>query len=112
MTDLFTHWIDVVHWAMKSDQPRQAQMLGDKFVFEQWECPDTVQAALRYPGLDVVYPGMMASSIDAGGLEVRGTEATLPINGTAFTVYHDCAHPSAGPVVTADSFRAGPLGPV
>ena len=22
MTDLFTHWIDVVHWAMKSDQPR------------------------------------------------------------------------------------------
>ena len=29
MTDLFTHWIDVVHWAMKSDQPRNAFMLGD-----------------------------------------------------------------------------------
>ena len=24
MTDLFTHWIDVVHWAMKSDQAREA----------------------------------------------------------------------------------------
>ena len=28
MTDLFTHWIDVVHWAMKSDTPHNAYMLG------------------------------------------------------------------------------------
>ena len=34
MTDLFTHWIDVVHWAMKADQPKEAQMLGDKYIFE------------------------------------------------------------------------------
>src|SRR3954468_8096107 len=34
MTDLFTHWIDIVHWAMKADQPRQAFMLGDKYVFD------------------------------------------------------------------------------
>ena len=33
MTDLFTHWIDVVHWAMKSDQPRQAQMLAGQIYF-------------------------------------------------------------------------------
>ena len=52
-------------------------MLGDKYIFEQWDCPDTVQAAFRYPGFDVVYEGMMASSIDDGGLEFRGTEATL-----------------------------------
>jgi predicted dehydrogenase len=64
MTDLFTHWIDVAHWAMKSDQPSQAQMLADKYIFEQWDCPDTIQAALRYPGFDVVYEGMMGSSID------------------------------------------------
>ena len=109
MTDLFTHWIDVVHWAMKSDQPRQAQMLGDKFVFEQWECPDTVQAALRYPGFDVVYEGMMASSIDDGGLEFRGTEATLKINRSGFTIYHEDAQPKDVPVVKADSFRDGTI---
>ena len=109
MTDLFTHWIDVVHWAMKSDQPRQAQMLGDKFVFEQWECPDTVQAALRYPGFDVVYEGMMASSIDDGGLEFRGTEATLKINRSGLTVYHEDAQPKDVPVVKADSFRDGTI---
>src|SRR5438034_8828561 len=48
MTDLFTHWIDVVHWAMKIDQPRDVHMLADKYTFKQWDCPDTVQAALRY----------------------------------------------------------------
>src|SRR5947207_1106806 len=64
MTDLFTHWIDVVHWAMKSDQPRRAHMLADKYVFDEWDCPDTIQAAFRYPGFDVVYEGMMNSSID------------------------------------------------
>ncbi|MBV9611874.1 MAG: Gfo/Idh/MocA family oxidoreductase, partial [Acidobacteriaceae bacterium] len=63
MTDLFTHWIDVVHWAMQCDQPRQACMLADKYVFEQWDCPDTIQAALRYPGFDVIYEGMMHCSI-------------------------------------------------
>jgi predicted dehydrogenase len=109
MTDLFTHWIDVAHWAMKSDQPRQAQMLGDKFIFEQWDCPDTVQAALRYPGFDVVYEGMMASSIDDGGLEFRGTEATLKINRSGFTVYHEDAQPKDVPVVKADSFRDGTI---
>ena len=109
MTDLFTHWIDVAHWAMKSDQPRQAQMLGDKFIFEQWECPDTVQAALRYLGFDVVYEGMMASSIDDGGLEFRGTEATLKINRSGFTVYHEDAQPKDMPVVKADSFRDGTI---
>jgi len=89
MTDLFTHWIDVVHWAMKYDQPREAQVLADKYVFDEWECPDTIQAAFRYPGFDVVYEGMMNSSIDDGGLEFRGTEATLKITRRGFSVYRE-----------------------
>src|SRR5215467_10971090 len=80
MTDLFTHWIDIVHWAMQVEQPHQAQMLANKYVFDKWDCPDTIQAAFRYPGFDVVYEGMMASSIDDVGLEVHDTEATLKIN--------------------------------
>jgi predicted dehydrogenase len=107
MTDLLTHWIDVVHWAMKADQPKDVMMMGDKLVFEQWECPDTVQVALRYPGFDVVYEGMMASSIDDGGLEFRGTEATLKINRGGFTVYHESASNKQNPVVKADSFQDG-----
>ncbi len=109
MTDLFTHWIDVVHWALKSDQPRQAQMLGDKYIFEQWDCPDTIQAAFRYPGFDVVYEGMMNSSIDDGGLEFRGTEATLKINRGEFSVYREGVPNTQNPVATERSFRDGTI---
>lgn len=109
MTDLFTHWIDVVHWAMKTDQPHMAQMLGDKYIFEQWDCPDTVQAAFRYSGFDVVYEGMMASSIDDGGLEFRGTEATLKINRSGFAVYREGVEGKQNPVLKADSFRDGTI---
>ena len=109
MTDLFTHWIDVAHWAMKADEPKQVHMLGDKYIFDQWDCPDTVQAALRYPGFDVVYEGMMASSIDDGGLEFRGTEATLKINRSRFGVYHEGVSSKENPVVRAESFRDGTI---
>jgi len=109
MTDLFTHWIDVAHWAMKSDQPKEAQILADKSIFEQWDCPDTIQAAFRYPGFDVVYEGMMASSIDDGGLEFRGTEATLKLNRSGFGVYHEGVSGRENPVVKADSFRDGTI---
>jgi len=109
MTDLFTHWIDVAHWAMKSDQPKDVQVLADKLIFEQWDWPDTVQAAFRYPGFDVVYEGMMASSIDDGGLDFRGTEATLKLNRSGFGVYHEGVSGRENPVVKADSFRDGTI---
>ena len=109
MTDLFTHWIDVAHWAMKSDLPTHAQILADKSIFTQWDCPDTIQAAVRYPGFDVVYEGMMASSIDDGGLEFRGTEATLKINRSGFAVYREGVSGRENPVVKADSFRDGTI---
>lgn len=109
MTDLFAHWIDVVHWAMKSDQPVMAQMLGDKYIFEQWDCPDTIQAAFRYPGFDVVYEGMMSSSIDDGGLEFRGTEATLKLSRSGFSLYREGLKNDQNPVLSEHSFRDGTI---
>jgi predicted dehydrogenase len=107
MTDLFTHWIDVVQWAMKSDEPRAAQMLGDKYIFEEWDCPDTVQAGFRYPGFDVVYEGMMASSIDDGGLEFRGTKATLKIDRSGMSVYREGVPAKENPIHSERSSRDG-----
>ncbi len=109
MTDLFTHWIDVVQWAMKADQPHAAQMLADKYVYDQWDCPDTVQAAFRYPGFDVVYSGMMSSSIDDGGIEFRGTEATLKIDRSGFGVYREGVPGEKNPVLAEKSFRDGTI---
>lgn len=107
MTDLFTHWIDVVHWAMKSDMPSTAFMLGDKRVYQQWDCPDTIQAAFRYPEFDVVYEGMMASSIDDGGLEFRGTEATLKLSRSGMTIWREGLKSDKNPVLKEDSFEDG-----
>jgi predicted dehydrogenase len=109
MTDLFTHWIDVAQWAMKADQPAMALMLGDKYVFKEWECPDTIQAAFRYPGFDVVYEGMMSSSIDDGGLEFRGSQATLKINRTGMSVFHENVKGDRNPVLKEDSFEDGTI---
>ncbi len=109
MTDLFTHWIDVAHWAMKTDQPREAIMLADKYIFEQWDCPDTIQAAFRYPGFDVVYEGMMSSSIDDGGLEFRGTDATLKIDRSGFSVWREGVQKDQNPIMSGHSFRDGTI---
>ncbi len=109
MTDLFAHWIDVVHWAMKADQPGMAFMLGGKYVFDQWECPDTIQAALRYPGFDVVYEGMMSSSIDDGGLEFRGTEGTLKLSRSGFSLHREAVKSDLNPVLAEHSLLDGTI---
>jgi predicted dehydrogenase len=109
MTDLFTHWVDIVHWAMKADQPKHAQMLADKYVFDSWDCPDTLQAAYRYPGFDVFFEGMMSSSIDDGGLEFRGTDATLKLNRGGFTVYREGVPRDHNPVLNEQSYRDGTI---
>jgi hypothetical protein len=49
----------------------------------------------------------MASSIDDGGLEFRGTEATLKINRSGFTVYREGVPANQNPVLKEDSFRDG-----
>ena len=135
MTDLFTHWIDVVHMTLGSDTPSKVFMLGDKYHFQEWDCPDTVQAALRYPAptpseisghtggnlgkeprtmaqpgpFDVVYEGMMASSIDDGGLEFRGTEATLKINRSGLNVFREGVGRDQNPVLTERSTGDGTI---
>ncbi len=110
MTDLFTHWIDVVHWAMKSDLPKQAQTLGDTYVFDQWQCPDTIESMFRYPNFQVGYEGTMVSSIDDGGLEFRGTEATLKLTRSGFSVYREGQGPRfEGATLTERSIGDGTI---
>ena len=89
MTDLFTHWIDVVHWAMNSPAPKLVNGMGDTYVLDKLECPDTVQSILRYPGFEVAYEGTMVSSVDDGGLEFRGTTGTLKIDRSRFLIYRE-----------------------
>src|SRR5205807_3762502 len=63
----------------------------------------------RYPSFDVVYEGMMSSSIDDGGLEFRGTEATLKINRGGFTVYREDVPRDQNPILSERSYRDGTI---
>lgn len=108
MTDLFTHWVDVAHWALKSDKPLTVQTIGDTYYFDKWQCPDTIESALRYPGFQVGYEGTMVSGIDDGGLEFRGTEATLKITRAGFGVYREGSH-IENPVLTEHSIHDGTI---
>jgi predicted dehydrogenase len=108
MTDLFAHWIDVVHWAMKVDAPQTAQTIGDTYHFDQWQCPDTIEAIFRYPKFQVVYEGTMVSSIDDGGLDFRGTEGTLKINRSGFAIYRE-GHGFENPALSERSIEDGTI---
>jgi predicted dehydrogenase len=108
MTDLFTHWIDVVHWAMNSPAPKVVQGMGDTYFFDKWDCPDTVQSILRYPNFEVNYDGTMVSSIDDGGLEFRGTKGTLKIDRSKFAIYREGVKGGEASLVE-QSFRDGTI---
>jgi predicted dehydrogenase len=108
MTDLFAHWIDVVHWATKTDAPQLVQTMGDIYVFDKWQCPDTIQSAFRYPGFEVGYEGTMVSSIDDGGLEFRGTTGTLKLTRDGFGVYRE-GHHIQNPVLVERSIEDGTI---
>jgi predicted dehydrogenase len=87
LTDLFSHWGDVVHWYMDSDSPATASATGERYVLPQFECPDTITAAWRYPGFQLSYVGTLSGSLDGGNLLFRGTEAMMKLNRDGYAVY-------------------------
>jgi predicted dehydrogenase len=87
LTDLLTHWIDVIQWYMGETAPKTAATTGDLYLMD-WECPDTMTTAYEYPGnFAVTFTGALAGGVDDGGIEFRGTEATLKIDRTRLAVY-------------------------
>ncbi|HEV7501835.1 MAG TPA: Gfo/Idh/MocA family oxidoreductase [Vicinamibacteria bacterium] len=90
LTDLLTHWIDVVHWYMGVDTPLSAVATGRNYLMKTWEWPDAVTATLEYPrDFMVTHTGTYGSSIDDGGLEIRGDRGTLKIDRERLAVYSE-----------------------
>jgi len=98
LTDLLTHWIDVIQWYMNQPAPKTATTTGDVYRMN-WQCPDTVTACYEYPGnFQVTFTGSINSSVDDGGIEFRGSEATLKIDREHLAVY-----PEGAPSVPASN---------
>ena len=89
LTDLMTHWIDVIQWYMGTPAPATALTSGNRYI-QSWDCPDTISCLLEYPrNYTVTYDGSMASSIDDGGIEFRGTRGTLKIDREHLAFYSE-----------------------
>ena len=92
VTDLMTHWIDVVHWYMDVDAPLSAAATGRNYNLKQWEAPDTVNVTLEFPkNFMAAYLGTYVSRVDDGGLEFRGDRGTLKIDRARLAFYRDDA---------------------
>jgi predicted dehydrogenase len=97
LTDLLTHWIDVVHWYMGVEAPLTASTTGRSYRMKSWEWPDAVTSTLEYPGdFMVTHTGSYGSSIDDGGLEFRGDLATLKVDRERLLVFKEGPRPSGG----------------
>jgi predicted dehydrogenase len=98
LTDLLTHWIDVVHWYLGVTTPLSAVVTSARYRVKTLEWPDTVTATLEYPkDFMVTHTGTYASSIDDGGLEFRGDQATLKVDRERLVVYSESSRRSGQP---------------
>ena len=99
LTDLLTHWIDVIQWYMGQPAPLTATSTGDVYHMP-WQAPDTMTAAYEYPGkFMVTFTGAINSSVDDGGIEFCGSEATLKIDREHMAVYPESGTPVPGTLV-------------
>jgi predicted dehydrogenase len=87
LTDLYSHYGDVVQWHMEQYAPRTAQATGNCDAIPQFECPDTINAAWEYRGFTLVYNGALNGSLDGGNIVFRGHRATMKLNRDGFAVY-------------------------
>jgi len=88
LTDLFTHWIDVVHWFMESTIPASAFTMGARYRFPDRDCPDTLSSSFLYPGkFEVIFHTSLVSNLAGGGITIRGTEGMLRVERDGYAFY-------------------------
>jgi predicted dehydrogenase len=89
VTDLFTHWIDVVHMFMGQEIPFSAQAAGGVYNYKDGRtAPDTINVLLQYPSeYTATFEATLAPGITGEAIEICGTEGRLLIDRQHFE-YH------------------------
>jgi len=87
LTDLHSHWGDVIHWYTGEEQPLAATAMGAKLYHKHWDCPDTIAASWQYPSYTASYNGTLVGHLEGGTLVFRGTEGMLKITREGFVLY-------------------------
>ena len=86
VTDLFTHWIDVVHMFMDQDNPTSAVAAGGVYQYKDGRtAPDTINALLEYPNdWTATFEATLVPGIRGAAIEMCGTEGRLWIDRSRF----------------------------
>jgi predicted dehydrogenase len=82
VTDLFTHWIDVVHMFMSQEIPKSAVAAGGIYAYKDGRtAPDTINVLLEYPGeYTATFEATLAPGITGAAVEMCGTKGRLYID--------------------------------
>ena len=87
VTDLFTHWIDVVHMFTGQQIPRSATAAGGVYHYKDGRtAPDTISVLLEYPtDMTATFDATLAPGITGAAVEMCGTEGRLYIDRQKYT---------------------------
>ena len=82
ITDLFTHWIDVVHMFMGQDIPIAASASGGVFNYKDGRtAPDTINVLLEYPtNFTATFEATLVPGIGGAAIEFCGSQGRLMIS--------------------------------
>ncbi|MCC6859655.1 MAG: Gfo/Idh/MocA family oxidoreductase [Bryobacterales bacterium] len=99
VTDLFTHWIDVVHMFVGQEIPTSAVAAGGIYHYKDGRtAPDTITVLLEYPGeWSATFEATLSPGARGAGVEICGTEGRLFIDRGRYEF--QAAGRSAQPVV-------------
>lgn len=87
ITDLFTHWIDVVHWFVGEDLPVVATAAGGVYHYKDGRtAPDTISIQLEYPNEWVAtFEASLVPGARGAAIEFMGTQGRLLIDRSGYT---------------------------
>ena len=89
VTDLFTHWIDVVHMFMGADIPIAASASGGVYNYKDGRtAPDTINVLLEYPQqFTATFEATLVPGITGAAIEFCGTMGRLWIDRVALRIH-------------------------
>jgi predicted dehydrogenase len=89
VTDLFTHWIDVVHMFLGQDVPVAAVASGGVYAYKDGRtAPDTINVLLEYPkDLTATFEATLVPGIQGAAVELCGTKGRLWIDRSHFDFF-------------------------
>ncbi len=104
VTDLFTHWIDVVHMFMGQDNPISASAAGGVYNYKDGRtAPDTINVLLEYPSqFTATFEATLAPGITGEAIEMCGTQGRLWIDRSRYE-FHPPGRNAQATVVQAAS---------